>query len=239
MLDVTFVAEHHESLRHVRLFVSVSNIPAGATLIPEVHEDGTSVTLRLGNIRSLPLALPTRVTPETPDVRWTGTYYELRLNTPLPLSPDASGLTISSSSTSAPQPSPLIDASSLESTLPTSFACASCSLPLAQGGARIANYRDLPSEHWAELLDAWMCHTDQTLHAHASERAARGFEPTLGTVLVGGSYLLFHQENVVGNNIVEVETKVCLASVTLLPLLWISSADKKKASVGSATGGDH
>jgi len=51
-----------------------------------------------------------------------------------------------------------------------SLVCASCSTPLLQLAA-ITRYNDLPSEHWAELLDAWMCHQDQTL---SEELIAKG-----------------------------------------------------------------
>lgn len=45
---------------------------------------------------------------------------------------------------------------------PDSLTCTSCGAELADL-AEVMRYNDLPSEHWAELLDAWMCHPDQTL----------------------------------------------------------------------------
>ncbi|KAK9898908.1 hypothetical protein P389DRAFT_193920 [Cystobasidium minutum MCA 4210] len=45
---------------------------------------------------------------------------------------------------------------------PASLTCTSCSASLADL-SQVTRYNDLPSEHWADLLDAWMCHPDQTL----------------------------------------------------------------------------
>ena len=45
---------------------------------------------------------------------------------------------------------------------PSSFICASCGMQVADLSA-VTRYNDLPSEHWAELLDAWMCHQDQSI----------------------------------------------------------------------------
>lgn len=50
------------------------------------------------------------------------------------------------------------------------FMCVSCGVPLIKL-ANITRYNDLPSEHWAELLDAWMCHQDQSL---SEELIAKG-----------------------------------------------------------------
>jgi ubiquitin-protein ligase E3 D len=120
-----------------------------------------------------------------------GDHYEIKLST------------LSASETS-PRSSPiesvpLLDATQLSRASPTSFICASCSLPLVQSST-ITQYRDLPSEHWQELVDAWMCHSDQKLHEHVS-RCSQGFWPEAGQALVGGSYILFEQSAVARNNL--------------------------------------
>lgn len=53
---------------------------------------------------------------------------------------------------------------------PQLLVCSSCGEDLVDL-SRISRYNDLPSEHWAELLDAWMCHHDQTL---SEELIAKG-----------------------------------------------------------------
>jgi len=59
----------------------------------------------------------------------------------------------------------------------------------------------LPSEHWEELVEAWMCHSDQKLHEHVVKHGKRGFWPKEGEALVGGSYILFEESVVHSNNL--------------------------------------
>jgi hypothetical protein len=196
-LQVSYVAEHHEGLRHVLAFLNVSGIPPGVNLEASVAgPNGVSdavesaLVLRSGSVESLPLALPVRTQPGAQEVRVQGLHYEVKVATLDLQSPRA-------------EPLPLLDAEQLQSRAPTTFICASCSLPLIHG-ARITRYDDLPSEHWAELVDAWMCHTDQTLNAQLA-RHAKGFWPQSGQALVGGSYILFDKSAAVGANLRLVE----------------------------------
>ena len=46
--------------------------------------------------------------------------------------------------------------------------CARCAQTLVQFTPR-AHLRALPSEHWEELVDAWMCHGDQRLNASVTQ----------------------------------------------------------------------
>lgn len=51
-------------------------------------------------------------------------------------------------------------------------------------------YHDLPSTHWSELIDAWMCHPSQTLSGALTRYAEEGIWPKAGQVFLGVSYLL-------------------------------------------------
>ena len=193
-LDYSYVAEYHENLQHILVFLHFSVLPPGTALVADVQDDGQALVLHCGSSSSTPLRLPVPISTEiAPNVRWLGTYYEIRLDAPSARRPAAD----------PPAPA-LLDATQLAAARPTSFACASCSLPLVQCGALLGGFRDLPSEYWAELIDAWMCHPDQALHAHVA-RHSTGFWPAPGEALVGGSYLLFHEENVVQGNLVQYE----------------------------------
>ncbi|KAI0754285.1 HECT-like ubiquitin-conjugating enzyme-binding-domain-containing protein [Daedaleopsis nitida] len=194
-LDVHYVAEYHENLQHVLVFLNVQGMIPGANLEAEVvpASDSSSIgersrlMLKCGASTSPLLALPAPVSPGVKDVKVIGQYYEVKLPV-----------------TSAP-PSPfeatpaLLDATQLSASSPSSFVCASCSLPLVQA-SRLREYRDLPSEHWAELVDAWMCHADQRLHDHVRKHSAQGFWPQEGEALIGGSYILFEESAVVQKN---------------------------------------
>ena len=55
-----------------------------------------------------------------------------------------------------------------------------------------------------------MCHADQTLNEHVAKHG-RGFWPEAGQALVGGSYILFEESSVVGDNLCPAElSKVSL-----------------------------
>ncbi|KAI0676256.1 HECT-like ubiquitin-conjugating enzyme-binding-domain-containing protein [Trametes maxima] len=194
-LEAHYVAEYHETLQHVLVFLNVQGMIPGANLEAEVVPASDSTTgersrllLKCGASTSPLLSLPAPVPPGLKEVRVMGPFHEIKLPV------------------TAPPPSPIdsapamLDATQLSSTAPTSFICASCSLPVIQGSC-LYEYRDLPSEHWAELVDAWMCHSDQRLHDHVQKHSRDGFWPREGQALVGGSYILFEESAVVQSNL--------------------------------------
>ena len=143
--------------------------------------------LRCGASTSPLLSLPAPVSPGVKEVKVVGQFYEIKL------------AVSSTPPTPFDAPTGILDATQLLSAPPTSFVCAACSLPLIQA-SKLHEYRDLPSEHWAELVDAWMCHSDQRLHEHVKKHSAQGFWPREGEALVGGSYILFEESAVVQSN---------------------------------------
>lgn len=90
-----------------------------------------------------------------------------------------------------------LSAPSLRSLHPQSLACNNCERELATFPLDI-QFKDLPSEHWAEMLEVWMCHSDPAFTAQISQKARDGFWPDDNTVLVGGSYLLVSGDHVNG-----------------------------------------
>lgn len=228
--EVHYVAENHENLQHVLVFFTVTGATPGVDIeaevlppFPESHaEGGDRLIIRSGAQNSLPLMLPARSLPGKKEVRVQGGHYETKLFT-IPLSPSAF-------SASREDPPPLLDASQLSSANPTSFICASCSLPLVQS-SKINEYRDLPSEHWEELVDAWMCHTDQKLNEQVARHGQGGFWPRPGQGLVGGSYILFEESCMTRNNLHLAEApKVRSAS---FPNSFIVGWTTKKTDVGT------
>jgi hypothetical protein len=223
-LQVSYVAEHHEGLRHVLAFLNVSGMTPGVNLEASTANglDDTSdgvesnLILRSGVVVSPALALPARTQACAQDVRVQGLHYEVKIAAQDPQSPRV-------------DPLPLLDAEQLRERAPTTFICASCSLPLVHG-SRVTRYDDLPSEHWAELVDAWMCHNDQALNAQVA-RHAKGFWPQSGQALVGGSYILFDKSAAVSANLRPMEKPK--VGLSLKCSLVISVAmDVKKAGAG-------
>lgn len=152
------------------------------------REEGDHLIVRCGASVSTELELPVRTPSGPKEIKSQGGYFELKLTT-------------SSVDTQVEdqEPVPLLDATQLSTLNPTSFICSCCSLPLVQS-SKINSYRDLPSEHWEELVDAWMCHTDQSLHDQVAKHS-RGFWPSAGQALIGGSYILFGESSVVKSNL--------------------------------------
>ena len=104
-------------------------------------------------------------------------------------------------------------------------------MPLVRTGPD-AQWDDLPSEHWAELVDAWMCHGDMALNERVA-RHARGMWPRDGQVLVGGSYVLVGARDVVQEGLRVGEAKVCIDPNIFFPLFRLCiSPGVKKAGAG-------
>ncbi|KAI9567457.1 HECT-like ubiquitin-conjugating enzyme-binding-domain-containing protein [Boletus coccyginus] len=204
-LDVAYVAEYHETLKHVLLFIAYaspsSSAPSGvplAEVLPSTSSGtyGDCLFLRLAGTPSPPLALPVPVVPGSKTVLSRSGHWEVKASC------FQSGVLPKENEDVA-----LLPASELASFFPTSYVCSSCSLPLVP--VPPMRYRDLPSEHWEELIDAWMCHPEgQTLAKtgmHGSDGNGKengfGFWPTRDEALVGGSYVLFDAQAVASGTI--------------------------------------
>ncbi|KAF5371675.1 hypothetical protein D9758_003359 [Tetrapyrgos nigripes] len=211
VFDVTYVAENQENLQHILVFFTVTGAQPGIDLEAEVQpsfsdtenlaETGYRLVIKSGPNTSLPLILPGRVAPGKKEIKVQSGHFEIKL--PTLSSPSTSNFNPDPFAEPEPQrepeASPLLDATQLTSTSPTSFICASCSLPLVQS-AKISQYNDLPSEHWEELVDAWMCHSSQKLNEDVAKRGKNGFWPDPGQALVGGSYILFEESAMAKDN---------------------------------------
>ncbi|GJJ14995.1 hypothetical protein Clacol_009266 [Clathrus columnatus] len=194
-LDVHFVAECQDTLGSVAVFLELNGTEAGANVEAEVFPGGRFI-IKCGTRISAPLALPAKVKPGKREVGVQSGHFELKLEC-LISSPLKNGFTSYYSEDDIG--GGLLDATQLKELNPTSFICASCSLPLVHG-PKISRYNDLPSQHWAELLEAWMCHSDQKMTSRVS-LYANGLWPSPGQALVGGSYILFDSSSIVGSNV--------------------------------------
>jgi hypothetical protein len=128
-------------------------------VVAELVEDGHVLVLRhTPSKTNARVHLPTRAAtlstpPPTLSVNEDGDF-EVRLTTY-----DAACATRSRSDLETFEP---FSARELSSARPASFDCSSCGSKLVDAGS-VSRYVALPSEHWAELLEAWMCHADQSL----------------------------------------------------------------------------
>lgn len=129
------------------------------------------------------LALPCRVVPQPAVITSHGSFHECKL------------VTLQNSPTRPRHDLEVVaplSTAELRHARPEAFACASCDTRLVRG-ERVVKYNALPSEHWAELLDAWMCHQDQTLNEDLVDKG-KGIKPRPDEGMVGSSYVLFPRE---------------------------------------------
>jgi hypothetical protein len=213
-LEVNYVAEHHENLQHVMVFFDVTGAIPGVNLEVDIHSSADNMerfVVLSGAKVTLPFPLPARVSPGK--VKVQSGHFELKLPT------------VGTPELPPPSSMEMYDATALSKSTPTAFICSSCSLPLVQS-TKVGEYRDLPSEHWQELVDAWMCHSDQKLHKEVMENAKRGFWPKEGEALVGGSYILFEDGSVVKTHIRQLEAR----EVSIISTFWRFRMQRRPSS---------
>ncbi|CAE6415948.1 unnamed protein product [Rhizoctonia solani] len=202
-MNIAYVAEYRESLSMVAVQLRVDGLARTSRLEAEVVSslDQSNLILQCGSTRLPALPLPSQVPVGKVDLfaasmgkpLGAAEYLDLKL-------PTVAGMDGREFEYDLP---PLLDAEQLRTSQPTSFACTSCSLPVTHGLASgNVRYNDLPSEHWAELLDAWMCHPDQQVTAELAKRA-EGIWPMLDQILVGGGFLLFDSTIVNASGLVD------------------------------------
>lgn len=92
-----------------------------------------------------------------------------------------------------------LSASSLQKIGPARLHCTSCLEPIVDLHT-ISRYVALPSQHWEELIDAWMCHGDQEINvgliqAHKDMDDSKAVQ--VGEVRVSDSHLTLNGADVI------------------------------------------
>ncbi|WWD08849.1 hypothetical protein V865_006963 [Kwoniella europaea PYCC6329] len=196
MNNIAYVAEHQENLRSVQITLHGVGVSSNLELQVEStssdDEEGI-ITSRKDPSMSIRIALPAPVEPGQSVIF---TAQSLHLEAKLiaqPLPPAAASLL----------PTYPLSAPELRNIQARALCCISCDRELSTlpYGYWDTSYKDLPSEHWAEMMEVWMCHNDPSFTARLAERTKEGFWPQDGGVLVGGSYLLVGKERVKQGNI--------------------------------------
>ncbi|KAF9174469.1 hypothetical protein BGX21_009632 [Mortierella sp. AD011] len=200
-----YYVEYHSKINSITLSVQVTNSgltctigPQAIDLIPvNLHRQDAAATSETHSER---IVLPARVMPTRTTLDPSSSQSSLLTLklTALPNAPLSSLSTLSLTSTSAselpPVPLPAAQLQGLEN-----IGCGCCGNVLlkcdnninSQENGPIQRVVDLPSEHWQELVDCWMCHEEDFTELREGDLGAR-----LGQALVGGSYILIHAANV-------------------------------------------
>ncbi|KAK0256388.1 hypothetical protein LTR91_020430 [Friedmanniomyces endolithicus] len=196
--NIHLYAEHLQNIRTLSIQASlstVSNQATKATLSADGHyltveHEGEKVAIRLpvslGSHGDATLTIPAAPTKDL----------TFRLNVgQKPETHDAL-------SNSVHKPENIIPWMAGELTPETAVSCATCHAEIVRSG-QIRQWKDLPSEGWAEMMDFWHCHKPDEPHdhAHEAENVSRGFaansrltvRPGMG--LVGPMDFLFAAED--------------------------------------------
>ncbi|KAL7419672.1 hypothetical protein Q5752_005586 [Cryptotrichosporon argae] len=188
--SVLYIAEHQENLNAVQVIVYGAGVATNTEFVVEVMtETDAAISSKKDSSLNIPLTLPTAVHAcQNVPLTQADMCLEAKLSAvPLPPTPPQ----LNSAITHA------LSAPELRAILPRAICCTSCDREVAGVALASTNpefgYKDLPSEHWAEMMEVWMCHQDAEFTKRLAERTRDGFWPTKGQVLVGGSYLLVEE----------------------------------------------
>ncbi|KAL1923647.1 uncharacterized protein VTP21DRAFT_8627 [Calcarisporiella thermophila] len=181
------LAEHFHNINTINVSIGLSNSSSDA--LPTeitIHPHLIAIRTQSGSEEILPL--PARIDPKRVTRSSSGTTLNLKLPTA-----DIRNKFKDSSNSGLELP-----ISSREILDLQSIACQFCQATLTkpaeernEAGRRVLfkKVKDLPSEHWLELVDCWMCHEDQDFKVGEIKAL-----PRVG--LVGGTYLLLHPTDV-------------------------------------------
>lgn len=137
----------------------------------------------------------------------------------------------------APVPVPVPDSAPVS--VPVPAATATAASPTA--GPSFQHIKNLPSEHWLELIDCWLCHEDQDQKQYANK--LRDIGAQAGTLLVGNTYFLLHPDDMVEKSVqrdrdapkIDVSSHIFFFFFHLFIVCFAetSNMDYKKASITS------
>ncbi|KAG0373687.1 hypothetical protein BGX24_011380 [Mortierella sp. AD032] len=203
-------AEYHSKINSITLSVQVPQSgvtcrigPQAVDLIPAIQPglDFDAIQQQQqGTIDKLVLparVMPTRTTLDPSTSHSNLLSLKMTALPNMPLETSLSTLSLASSSEFPSSPLPASQLQGLEN-----LACGSCGNVLLNSTSNstttttstqgpIQRVVDLPSEHWQELVDCWMCHEEDFTELREGDLGAR-----LGQALVGGTYLLIHAKDV-------------------------------------------
>ncbi|KFH63273.1 hypothetical protein MVEG_10683 [Podila verticillata NRRL 6337] len=191
---IPYYAEYHSNINAITLSLKVP--PSGLTC--KITPDAIDLIPVSQTTSDQPhhVALPSRVFPTKTTLDPSSTQsplLTLKLTAvPSMATPSTNSLTALGKSEFPPAPLPASQLQGLNN-----VACGCCGQPLLatqdnkEAYGPIQRVVDLPSEHWQELVDCWMCHEEDFTELREGDLGARS-----GQALVGGTYLLIHAENV-------------------------------------------
>ena len=153
---LSYIAESQAQLGFVSVSLWMENTPASDFLSYQVDISNSQVLVVSHDGVSHSVALPCQVVHgQEGSVAQLQDHWQVKLQ--MEQTPARARGVMHARQAAAP-----LSASTLQDMRPSQFVCDSCLQTVAETGS-ITQYLPLPSQHWEELVDAWMCHTDQEL----------------------------------------------------------------------------
>lgn len=182
---ITYVTEHQENLRVIQVLLSgvdTTFLKAGDLQLEVTTPKIAVLTSKSDPMLRVPVHLPSPAPlGQLVTVQPADDHLEAKLAA-LPSNLQGSAVLHSTVAHA-------LSAPDLRSLAPHSLCCTSCDRLVARLPLHV-EFKDLPSEYWAEMIEAWMCHADPAFTSQLAKHTEDGFWPKGDTVLVGGSYLL-------------------------------------------------
>ena len=219
LANLSYIAEHQENLNAVQVMIHGVGISTQTDMVLRTDDDKSdqaTISLKACPATCMRLTLPTLTVPgQSISLLLQNFHLEARVAS-IPTASSPSALSLNTVITQA------LSASELRELQPRALCCAACDREVANLPSN-TSFKDLPSEHWAEMMEIWMCHSDPGFTAGISSKAKDGFWPESGMVLVGGSYFLIKDTHAKRHNILIAEQSVsslanvcsCLSSLTI------------------------
>ncbi|ORX36313.1 HECT-like ubiquitin-conjugating enzyme-binding-domain-containing protein [Kockovaella imperatae] len=195
---LSYLAEYQENLHTIQLMVHGPGLLLKEQYVLETSSSGPSRSANL-NCQAVPFKLPIQMPCHVPGSQSVPmTLSDLHLESKLRACPSVDG------SLDSTLRHPFMS-SELRSISPSGLCCATCSRQLAhltsvldaEARSTGAGFKNLPSEHWAEMMEVWMCHPDPAFTSRVAQRNRTGFWPADDQVLIGNNYLLIHPDDLV------------------------------------------
>jgi len=195
---VTSVTEYQENIRSIQVLISgvdTTFLNTADLQLEVTTPNDALLTSKSDPTLRLAIALPSPAQMgQTVHLQPIDDYLEAKLSA-VPTATQATGPLLHTTIAHA------LSAPNLRSLAPRSLCCTSCDRVVAHLPLDV-EFKDLPSEYWAEMIEVWMCHADPSFTSQLAKHTSDGFWPSPDTVLVGGSYLLVSGSHICDSHLI-------------------------------------
>ena len=195
MTKIFLYAEVLTNIRQVTLYASLQTAQTTDETVLHIASDKKRVTVREGDIIS-GIYLPTEISGTADVTIARGKKKEISVR--LEIGDTSELLPRDDVNTNIEVPW-----SAQDLTSKTTIQCKQCKATIV-AEEKVSNWKDLPSENWAEMMDFWHCHKPHDENTHGDAAEAKGYSSKSqlavfpGTGLVDTVSFLLHKNDCTG-----------------------------------------